>query len=514
MRTIRPPTRRRSSTAGSALAISAISTQDGYLFLTGRIKEIINRGGQKIMPGEIDAAMLEHPAVAAAVTFPVPHPTLGDDVAAAVVLKPDAALDRGALSDFLRARLGEAKIPRRILFVDAIPKGNTGKIQRYKLAAALGLDGAAPAVSATDRPATPMERRLARIWADTLRLPDVPPHEDFFALGGDSLQAVELFLRIEEELGRRLPRSVLFEANTVAEMAKRIDSSAATGCLVPIQPDGDGPIFFCVHDVNGQVLNFRALARHLGPGQRFYGIQSVGLDGAETPLARIEDMAARYVAEIRSVQPTGPYCLGGYSMGGVIAYEMARQLRAAGDAVDLVALFDSDPHCGRPRVGLPGRFAYGGNQLMDRKPSSIARYLARGVRNLAQAARVVVWRRLFGAAWRLCEACGRPIPQRMRRPIAANFLAIHAYRPRPYAGDVVLFQAQPYAWDRPDAHDGWRRLIGGRLEIRPTSGLHHEMLEAPHVAELAQKLGGCLREIRARRTDRPDAASATPAAAE
>ena len=488
--------------------------EDGYLFLTGRIKEIINRGGQKIMPGEIDAAMLEHPAVAAAVTFPVPHPTLGDDVAAAVVLKPDAALDRGALADFLRARLGNAKIPRQILFVDAIPKGNTGKIQRYKLAAAFGLDGAAPAAIGTDRPATPMERTLGRIWADTLRLPDVPPHEDFFALGGNSLQAVELFLRIEEELGRRLPRSVLFEANTVAEMAKRIESSAPTGCLVPIQPEGDGPIFFCVHDVNGQILNFRALARHLGPGQPFYGIQSVGLDGAETPLARIEDMAARYIAEIRTVQPKGPYHLGGYSMGGVIAYEMARQLRATGEAVDLVALFDSDPHYGRPRVGLLGQFEQDGNHPSDRMPSTIARYLARGLRNLAQIGRAALWRRLFGAAWRLCEACGMPIPQRMRRPIAANFLAIRAYRPRPYCGDVVLFQARPYAWDRPDAHEGWRALIGGRLDIRPTSGLHHEMLDEPHVADLARKLGDCLHETRARQTGEPDAAMVTPAAAE
>lgn len=485
--------------------------EDGYLFLTGRIKEIINRGGQKIMPGEVDAAMLAHPAVAAAVTFPVPHPTLGDDVAAAVVLKPDAALDRGALANFLRARLGEAKIPRQILFVDVIPKGSTGKIQRYKLAAAFELDGTAPAASETDRAMTAMEARLGRIWADTLRLPEVPVHEDFFALGGDSLQAVELFLRIEEELGRRLPRSVLFEANTVAEMAKHIEASAPTGCLVPIQPGGDGPILFCIHDVNGQVLNFRALARHLGPGQPFYGIQSVGLDGAETPLARIEDMAARYIAEIRRLQPAGPYCLGGYSMGGVIAYEMARQLRTAGDAVDLLALFDSDPHCGRPRVGLSGRFKQDGNHLSDRRPSSIARYTARGLRNLAQAARTALWRRLFGTAWRLCEACKWAIPQRMRRPIAANFLAIHTYRPRPYAGDVVLFRAQPYAWDRPDAHEGWRGLIGGTLDIRPTSGLHHEMLEEPYVAELARKLGDCLREAGARRAD---AAPATPAAAE
>ena len=209
---------------------------DGFLFLTGRVRETINRGGEKISPSEIDDALLRHPGVAAATAFAIPHPTLGEEAAAAVVPRPGASLDAKELAAFLRERLTAFKVPRRILVVDDIPKGPTGKVQRHALATAFGLDTAAPAPAPTeadDRDPTPLEQTLQALWAETLGLPRVGLHDDFFLLGGDSLQAIELFLRIEEELGRRLPRSVLFEANTVAEMAKRIealDADATASC--------------------------------------------------------------------------------------------------------------------------------------------------------------------------------------------------------------------------------------------------------------------------------------------
>jgi thioesterase domain-containing protein len=289
---------------------------------------------------------------------------------------------------------------------------------------------------------------------------------------------------------------VLFEASTVAEMAERIDAATRARCLVPVQPGGGRPIFFCVHDVNGQVLNFRALAAHLGPDQPFYGIQSAGLDGAEMPLARIEDMAARYVAEIRSLQGAGPYHLGGYSVGGLIAYEMARQLRAAGHAVGLLALFDTYPHNGFRRQSLRHVFEQN-NRLSGRKPSAVGRYLRQGLRNLVQAAQTALWRRLFGAVWQLHEMRGAPPPERLRRPIAANYLAIRRYRIKPYAGDAVLFAAGRYPWERADALEGWRALIRGSLRVRTIPGVHHEIVDEPHVRVLAQELSDALGESRA-----------------
>ncbi|MQA65926.1 MAG: acyl-CoA synthetase, partial [Alphaproteobacteria bacterium] len=291
------------------------------------IGDVINRGGEKIAPSEVDAAIKSYPDVADAMTFPIPHAALGEEVAAAVIPVPGAVFTDEILSKYLRGRLAPFKVPRRILIVDEIPKGPTGTIERRRLAAAFGLavpSSAAGAESADDRPATPLEAKLQRIWADVLRLDHVGLDEDFFMLGGDSLQAVELFLMIEKEFGRHLPRSTLFRDGTAALMAKQIEEGMPSSCLVPIQPRGDRPPFFCVHDGYGQVLSYRDLSLLLGETQPFYGIQARGIDGEEEPFVRIENMAAHYVTEIRKVQPEGPYYIGGHSFGGRVAYVMAQ----------------------------------------------------------------------------------------------------------------------------------------------------------------------------------------------
>ena len=465
---------------------------DGYLFLTGRLKEMINRGGQKIAPAEIDDALMSHPAVAAGSAFAVPHPTLGDEVAAAVVLKPGASAKEQTLSEFLRQRLAPYKVPRRFVFVDDIPKGSTGKVQRHRLTEQLGLTGEPAQVATTNRQATPLEKKLQALWASALEREHVGLHENFFLLGGDSLQAIELFLDIEKTLGRRLPRSVLFEAGTVAEMAQRIEALAPMRCLVPIRPSGSRPIFFCIHDVFGEVLIFRALAEHLGKDQPVFGLQSVGLDGLETPLARMEDMAARYVTEIRRVQPTGPYYLGGYSMGGWIAYEMARQLRAAEESVGLLALFDTHSGQGRRRAPVQHWLRRHTERLSRLGPAELGPYLTQRVRNALHLSSAALRHRLFAAAWAYNERRGAEMPLLLQRPVDANRLAGRRYHPRPYDGDAVLFKAAPYAWTHSDAHDGWRRLINGKLEVRQITGLHSEILEEPHVRVLARELADCL----------------------
>jgi acyl-CoA synthetase (AMP-forming)/AMP-acid ligase II/thioesterase domain-containing protein/acyl carrier protein len=461
--------------------------EDGYLFLTGRIKELINRGGEKVSPAEIDGVLLEHPGIAAAATFPVPHPTLGEDIAVAVVPAEDASIDEAAVMTYLRDRLSELKLPRRVFITDAIPKGPTGKTQRHKLAEIF----CAPDDdrSGDDRPATPLEAQLLGLWATSLGRDHVGLDDDYFQLGGDSLQAVELFLDIEKSLGQPLPRSILFEASTVAEMAKRIGSTATARCVVPIQPNGSHPPLFCVHDVNGHVLNFRALASHLGPGQPVYGIQSVGLDGSEAPLTRIEDMAARYVTELRVVQPFGPYYLCGYSMGGWIAYEMAQQLMAAKQRVAFLGLFDTPSRQGPQRASLGQWLRHHASGMSALKASDIALYLGQRARNLAEMIRIALRSRLFEVARALWTA---PNPGSPAYIADANSYAIRNYEICPFAGDAVLFKATPYAWTHRNAHEGWGDLIGGQLETLPVPGTHGDILEEPHVLKLAATLSACL----------------------
>jgi acyl-CoA synthetase (AMP-forming)/AMP-acid ligase II/thioesterase domain-containing protein/acyl carrier protein len=474
--------------------------EDGYLTLTGRIKDIINRGGEKITPSEVDSALKDHPDVIDAVTFPVPHVTLGQEVAAAVVPVAGSYVTDEVLTKFLRQRLASFKVPRRFVIVDEIPKGPTGKISRRGLAEQFGLviDSAVtrPEPTGDDRAATPLEAKLQRIWAEVLRLDRVGFNEDFFMLGGDSLQAVELFLRIEKECGRRLPRAVLFEAGTVAKMAKHIDAGAPSSCIVPIQTKGDLPPFFCVHDGYGHVLSYRELSLLLGETQPFYGIQARGLDGEEEPFVHIDDMAAHYVKEIRKIQPEGPYYIGGHSMGGRVAYVMAQRLRAAGECVALLALFDTYSAYGQRKVHTSDWLARHLERIRSVPANRLPGYLWLRVANLAEMIHMRVRLKGYAAALKFCKSRGKSLPRFLRQVEPANDMIRREYRAQPYDGDATLFKAELYAWAHTDSHDGWKKLIRGTLDIRPIPGGHNDIMNQPHVRIVAAELADALEQAR------------------
>jgi acyl-CoA synthetase (AMP-forming)/AMP-acid ligase II len=201
---------------------------EGYLYLSGRTREMINRGGENIAPREVDEALLEHPAVAEAVTFAVPHATLGEDVAAAVVLRPNADATPKDIRQFAASRLADFKVPRQVLIVEQLPKGSTGKVQRIGLAEKLGLIGSA-ASRTFAAPRTPLENILAGIWADVLRLEQVGIHDDFFALGGDSLLAAHVLTSIHDAVHLEVGVVSLFDAPSVAEMAEYLETLTKAG---------------------------------------------------------------------------------------------------------------------------------------------------------------------------------------------------------------------------------------------------------------------------------------------
>ncbi len=196
---------------------------DGYLFITGRLKEIINRGGEKISPREIDEVLMDHPAVAQAVAFPCQHPALGEEVAAAVVLREAASATEREIREFAAARLADFKVPRRIAIVDEIPKGPTGKLQRIDLAKKLGIAvddvGRNPEEIPFVAPATPLERRLASIWTEVLGIQQVGIHDSFLGLGGDSVLATLVIARVREALQVEVSFLDFFEASTIAGLA-------------------------------------------------------------------------------------------------------------------------------------------------------------------------------------------------------------------------------------------------------------------------------------------------------
>ena len=198
--------------------------QDGYLFLTGRLKEMINRGGENISPREIDDVLLEHPQIDQAITFAVPHPTLGENVAAAVVSLSETPPSEQDIREFVRARVSDFKVPQQVLFLQEIPKGPTGKPQRIGLADKLGLTQASR--TSTTEPSTPTEKRLQNLWQDILSPAVLIGREDhFFELGGDSLRATQLVNRVRSEIGIELEITEIFESPTLAELAAVIDKS-------------------------------------------------------------------------------------------------------------------------------------------------------------------------------------------------------------------------------------------------------------------------------------------------
>jgi acyl-CoA synthetase (AMP-forming)/AMP-acid ligase II/acyl carrier protein len=214
--------------------------EDGYLVLVGRKQEIINRGGEKFAPREVDEVLLEHPAVAEAATFAVPHPTLGEDVASAVILRPDMRATSSDIRQFTLGRLADFKVPRQVHIVDQLPKGPTGKVQRVGLAAKLGLASVAVAQQGFVAPRTYSENMLAKFWAEILHVERVGIHDNFFALGGDSLSAVHVLARISDILHREIGASRIFEMPTVAEMARHLDTltdadrAQGTSAIMPV----------------------------------------------------------------------------------------------------------------------------------------------------------------------------------------------------------------------------------------------------------------------------------------
>jgi acyl-CoA synthetase (AMP-forming)/AMP-acid ligase II/thioesterase domain-containing protein/acyl carrier protein len=327
---------------------------DGFLTVVGRLKDLINRGGEKIAPAEIDHALMRHPAVLEAVTFSVPHPRLGEDVAAAVVLRPGYSATSLELRQFLRTTLATFKIPRRIHRAAQLPKGETGKVSRQDVARLFS------AVRVTRAPVewrSPLEVEIAELWQRLLERTDIGCDDDFFELGGDSLLALQMLVELERLSGKRLPDTILFEAATIRQLGESIKETPATTdhhLLVQLQGGADRtPFFFVDGDFWGSGYYARKIARSLGSEQPFFDLRApVILRSYDlaNDVPSIEQMARNYIPLITAVQPHGPYRLIGYCNGALVALDLARQLATAGECVELVAMVDPISLNARPSL--------------------------------------------------------------------------------------------------------------------------------------------------------------------
>jgi thioesterase domain-containing protein/acyl carrier protein len=416
-------------------------------------------------------------------------------------------LDAKMFRDYLSQYLPDYMVPSTFTVLDRLPLTPNGKIDRKALPA---LDSNTPTENTLPRDS--IELQLLCMWETVLDRQKIGIHDNFFELGGHSLLAIRLMAEIQQQFGQNLSLASLFQGATIEQLAKIIrqqTDSQSWSPLVAIQPHGSKPPFFCMPGSGGNVIYFHQLARHLGTEQPFYALQARGLDGESAPLTCVEDIADYYLEAIRTVQPQGPYLLGGHSFGAIVAFEMAQRLHRQGKKVALLALLD-----------LPAL-------LPDRQPieldwddtkwmATIAHVLeslsgktlglsSEDFQALDADAQLTLLSASLERVNLLPVDAGINTVRGIAQVIKADELAFLRYvPPTGYSNQITLFKTGDVYQDElgmlneeipNDPAWGWGRLSTEPVEVIMVPGNHTTVLTEPHVQVLAEKLRECLDKV-------------------
>ncbi|WP_298910929.1 amino acid adenylation domain-containing protein [uncultured Nostoc sp.] len=512
---------------------------DGNIEFLGRIDNQVKIRGFRIELSEVETVLSHHQSVQKAIVIVKDNLFSNKYLVAYIVPNIETPNFPSLLRGFLKEKLPEYMIPKAFVVLDSLPLTASGKVDRLALTE---LDSYASRLidKTFIAPRTPTESTLAKIWAEVLNVERVGIYDNFFDLGGDSLLTVRLMKQIHKQFERELPLSSLFLNPTIESLATSLSSATDSlpwSPLVPIQPAGSNLPFFCVHPIFGVVFPYYELAHHLGKNQPFYGLQPIGLDGKSSPLTNIEDMAAHYIEALRSVQPKGPYFIGGWSFGGWVAFEMAQQLQKSGEEVALLAVLDT-------LAPIPGNIPSLGNGLKFML-TTVARYiwpffldylyliiaiarnrinsLTSRLTNFNKIVQNSFWKSLRRYSQRESltrtlqtnlfshlilkeDATVNVIPEEsklrllselairpMLRVFYANSQAVLNYVPQAYPKKINLFRTKVQSSiAKEDPSMGWHQLTVGGTEIYHIPGNHLTMLRKPHIQILAAQLKACI----------------------
>jgi amino acid adenylation domain-containing protein len=448
---------------------------DGNIQYLGRSDHQVKIRGVRVELGEIEAALVEHPLIEHAVAAAKEAAPGEHRLVAYFVPKAASTPSRRELRQFLSRKLPAHSVPSAFVRLDRIPLTATGKVDRLSLPT--------PAATRDDEeivaPDTPLQKDIVAIWERFLNVRPVGIRDNFFDLGGDSLVAVQIAAEIELKCRKTVPLAWTFNASTVEDLAAQLlDDPHAPDAesIIGINTGGSRRPFFCI-------CGYFDIARYLGSDQPFYKVDLKRLERIQDPASAIQQMATQCIEEIRSVQPDGPYYLGGHSLGGVVAFEIARQLRAAGEIISLLALLDPDP----PRPSM-----FGALRRAIGRPVSYIRHLFSlsldEQKKAIMASSRSKWNKL-----RVRLAANRDFSAIAREDKA---LALEGtYRPDAYPGRITLFLASDAnASDQPlfDPRLDWGRLASGGADVHVVPGDHETLLREPNVRILGQLLRGHL----------------------
>jgi len=471
---------------------------NGDIEFLGRTDEQVKIRGFRIELGEIEAILRSHPAIRDCAVAVFGRGPGEKRLVAYFVPKSGHKPAVGDLRTFIRKTLPDYMVPGTFVPMDSVPLTPNGKVDRKALPE---LGDVLSDSESYQHPRDEVEARLAKIWEEVLETRPIGIRDKFFDLGGHSLLAVRLVSRIEEEFSRTVRVASIFQAPTIEELAGiiREDTKRAEpkSSIVEIQARGERPPLFLVHGAGGGMFwGYANLSRQLGPSQPIYGFRSRGLDGLQE-FSSIEEMAAQYALDLRKLQPSGPYYLGGYCFGGVVAYEMARQIVNRGERVALLALLNCAPPNSRyTRIHW--------NPLWCFRFLKNLFYWAGYVRQLTPAQRLEFgrwkWHRLKQRLRSGAQTSDGHVDvgnlvdlssfaEEERKVWEEHIQALLKYQPQHYDGKVHLFRSPGHpvlcSFD-PDY--GWGELAKGGVATSIVAGAHEQILEAPCVSAVAVAL--------------------------
>ncbi|WUR90408.1 amino acid adenylation domain-containing protein [Streptomyces sp. NBC_01262] len=456
--------------------------EDGKLEFVGRADSQVKIRGFRIELGEIEIALTDHPGVSRVAVI-VREDRPGDRRLTAYLVPVGAAAPEPTeLRDHLAARLPDHMVPAAFVTLEALPLRGNGKLDQDLLPAP---DVTAQAAARVPR--SPREEVLCELFAEVLGLPSVGIDDDFFHLGGHSLLAARLISRVRIALGIDLAMRSLFEAPTVAGLAKRAgfdDGDSALEVMLPLRTHGARPPLFCIHPGGGLSWSYSGFMKYVPPGIPIYGIQARGLLYPDDMPATVEEMAADYVTQIREIQPEGPYHLLGWSFGGIVAYEMAAQLQALGERMALLTMLDCYP-------GVPNHYRIDDRDMLvslldPTRPHVIPQ---EGSPEIAKA--VEILRNDTGALASLNE--GQLVA--LLTTMAHNRHIVGHYAPKPFDGDVLFFLATQGRTDGAPTADVWKEFVSGDVLSHPIKITHTNMNHPEPLAEIGRILAAALHQL-------------------